>query len=411
MLVPMPTLPTMYRLRQQFDRRRLAEPARVLAERLRSAPAMAGLQPGMRVAITAGSRGINHIGELVRAVVDEVRARGAEPFVVPAMGSHGGATAEGQAQMLASLGVSEETAGAPVRSSMEVVEVGRTPEGWPAYCDRIAFEADWIVVMNRVKAHTAFKGEIESGLCKMLAVGLGKHRGAESVHAIGLARAIVPISRVIRERAPVGVGIAIVENSEDKTYDLVIASPEEFEATDRELLRLANRLLPRLPFDDLDVLVVREMGKNISGTGMDSNVIGIGRRIGGSHKPEVARVAVLDLTEETHGNALGIGLADLTTRRLVDRIDFKATYTNVITTGFLGTARIPITLDTDREVIAVALSGYQPAKVRMAVIRNTLELEEMLISEGLVEEARANPSLVVEEAVGALQFDAEGRLL
>ena len=411
MLVPMPPLPSMYRLRQQFDRRKLEDPAAVLAERLRSSPAMAGLRPGMRVAITAGSRGIAHIGELVAAVAREVRARGGEPFVVPAMGSHGGATAEGQRAMLAGLGVREETVGAPVRSSMEVIEAGRTPEGWPACCDRLAFEADWIVVMNRVKPHTAFKAEIESGLCKMLAVGLGKHRGAENVHAIGLEKAIVPIARVLLQRAPIGVGIAIVENSQDETYDLAIAPPEAFEDTDRELLKLAKRLLPRLPFDDLDVLIVREMGKNISGTGMDSNVIGIGRRIGGSHKPEIARVAVLDLTEETHGNALGIGLADLTTRRLVDKIDFRATYTNVITTGFLGTARIPMTLDTDREVIAVALTGYDPAKVRMAVIRNTLELEEMLISEGLVEEARANPSVVIEEEVGPLCFDAEGRLL
>ncbi len=411
MIVEMPSLPRMYRVRQRFDRRALAKPGRVLEERLRASPAMDGVRPGMQVAITVGSRGIAHLGELVAAVVRSVRARGGEPFVVPAMGSHGGATAEGQREMLAGLGVDEGTVGAPIRSSMEVVEVGRTGSGWPACCDRNAFGADWIVVLNRVKPHTAFKADIESGLMKMLAVGLGKRRGAETVHGHGLAQAVVEIGRVVLAHAPVGVGVAIVENSEDETYDIAVVPPGEFEETDRRLLVVAKRLLPRLPFDDLDVLVVREMGKNISGTGMDSNIIGIGRRIGGSHKPEVARLVVLDLTVESHGNALGIGLADLTTRRLVDKIDLRATYTNVITTGFLGSAKIPMTLDSDQEAIAVALAGYDAASVRLACIRSTLELEELAISEGLLEAARRDPGLTVEDELGPLGFDAEGRLL
>ena len=411
MIVPLPTFPRLYRVRQSFDRRRLEDPAAVLAERLRTAPAMDGLKPGMKVAITAGSRGIHRIGELVAAVVQEVKRRGGEPFVVPAMGSHGGATAEGQADMLRGLGVSEEVVGAPIRSSMQVAEVGRTPEGWPAYCDRIALGSDWIVVMNRIKPHTAFKSDIESGLNKMLTVGLGKHKGAENVHVIGLGRGVVPIARVIRANAPVGVGIAIVENSEDLTYDFAIVPPDQFEEADRRLLKLANQLLPRLPFDQLDVLVVREMGKNISGTGMDSNIIGIGRRIGGQHKPDITRVAVLDLTPETHGNALGIGLADLTTRRLVDKIDYRATYTNVITTGYLPSARIPMTLENDQECIAVALSGYDPAKARLAVIRNTLDLEHLDVSEGLLDEVRGNAALTVEQELGMMRFDGQGNLL
>ena len=411
MIVEMPPLPKMYRLRQRFDRQAIANPGRVLAERLRSAPAMAGLRPGMRVAITVGSRGIAHLGELVAAVVQVVRERGGEPFIVPAMGSHGGATAEGQARMLAGLGVDEATVGAPIRSSMDVVLVGQTPSGWPVYCDRLAFEADWIVVMNRVKPHTAFKASIESGLMKMMAVGLGKRRGAETVHRRGLAEGVVEFGRVILARAPIGIGVAIVENSDDETYELAVVPPTEFEETDRHLLALARDLLPRLPFDDLDVLVVREMGKNISGTGMDSNVIGIGRRIGGSHKPEVARLVVLDLTEESHGNALGVGLADLTTRRLVDKIDLRATYTNVITTGFFGSAKLPMILESDQEALAVALTGYDPATVRLAVIKNTLELEEMAISEGLLEAARSQPRLTVLEPLGPLRFDEDGRLL
>jgi len=410
-IVEMPALPTMYRLRQQFDRRALADPGRVLAQRLRAAPALAALQPGMRVAITVGSRGIAHLSELVAAVVQVVRERGGEPFIVPAMGSHGGATAEGQARMLASLGVDERTVGAPIRSSMEVVEAGRTPEGRPVYCDRLAFEADWIVVMNRVKPHTAFKASIESGLMKMMAVGLGKRQGAEAVHRRGLAEGVVEFGRVMLARAPIGIGVAIVENAEDETYDLAVVPPAEFEEADRRLLTLAKQLLPRLPFDELDVLVVREMGKNISGTGMDANVIGIGRRIGGTHKPEVGRLVVLDLTDESHGNALGVGLADVTTRRLVDKIDLRATYTNVITTGFFGSAKLPMTLESDQEAIAVALTGYDPATVRLAVIRNTLELEEILMSEGLLEAARAQPRLTVLGPLGPLRFAEDGRLL
>ena len=406
----MPALPTMYRLRQQFDRQALTDPGRVLAERLRAAPAMATLRPGMRVAITVGSRGIAHLRELVAAVVQAVRERGGEPFIVPAMGSHGGATAEGQARMLAGLGVDEGTVGAPIRSSMDVVEIGRAG-GWPVYCDRLAFASDWIVVLNRVKPHTAFRASIESGLMKMMAVGLGKRHGAEMVHRRGPAEAVVEFGRVVLARAPIGIGIAIVENAEDEVYDLAVVPPAEFEETDRRLLALARRLLPRLPFDDLDVLVVREMGKNISGTGMDSNVIGIGRRIGGAHKPEVGRLVVLDLTEESHGNALGIGLADLTTRRLVDKIDLRATYTNVITTGFFGSAKLPMILDSDREAIAVALTGHDPSTVRLACIKNTLELEEMVISAGLLEAARSQPGLTVSEPLGPLRFDADGRLL
>lgn len=411
MIVAMPAFPRMYHLQQRFDRRALAEPGRTLRERLQASPAMAALRPGMQVAITAGSRGIAHLAELIAAVVQEVRAHGAEPFVVPGMGSHGGATAEGQARMLAGLGVDEHTVGAPIRSSMEVVEVGRTPAGWPVYCDRLAFSSDWIVVLNRVKPHTAFKSEIESGLLKMLAVGLGKRRGAETVHAHGLAEGVLEIGRVVLARAPIGVGVAVVENAEDETYDIAVVPPGQFEATDRRLLVTAKELLPRLPFDDLDVLIVREMGKNISGTGMDSNVIGIGRRIGGSWKPEIARLVVLDLTPESHGNALGIGLADLTTRRLVDSIDLHATYTNVITTGFLGTARIPMTLDSDQEAIAVALTGYDPSTVRLACVKNTLELENIEVSEGLLEAARCRPSLAVLGELGPLRFDGNGRLL
>ena len=265
--------------------------------------------------------------------------------------------------------------------------------------------------MNRVKPHTAFKADIESGLMKMMTVGLGKRDGAEVAHIYGLEKTVVSMGRIILARAPIGIGIAIVENSEDETYEIAVVPPAEFEATDLRLLALAKQLLPRLPFDDLDVLIVREIGKNISGTGMDSNIIGIGRRIGGQWKPEIARVVALDLTEETHGNATGIGLADVTTRRLVDKIDFRATYTNVITTGFLGSGRLPIICESDREAVAVALSGFEPARVRMACIKNTLELEYMEISEALLDLARAQPSLSVLEELGPFRFDETGSLL
>ncbi len=405
-------LPKVIRVRQQFDRTRLEDPCGAVTAGLRDTGLTGRLKPGARVAITAGSRGINHLVAMTRAAVDAVISVGGQPFIIPSMGSHGGATDEGQRTLLADLGISEASMGCPVLSSMEVETLGRTVDGVPVYLDRHALHADGIIVINRVKPHTAFRGEVESGLCKMLAVGLGKHKGAQQMHAAGLGPTLVEAARMILARAPVLAGIAVLENALEETAEVHVVPPDRFEETDRVLLQRAWQMLPRIPFDPLDVLVVDEMGKNISGTGMDNNVIGIGPRVGGKMEmghPAISTIVVLGLTPETHGNANGIGLADITTRRLVDSIDYKATYTNVLTTRLWSAGRLPVILETDREAIKVAVGETPEDHLRLVRIKNTLHLEELEISEALLPEARQKGLTLVWEA-RPLECDGTGRL-
>ncbi len=406
------TLPNLLRVRQSFERTRLHNPCGAVADGLHRLGLAGKLPPGARIAITAGSRGIQNLVPMTRAAVDTMKAMGCRPFIVPAMGSHGGATDAGQKSLLADLEISEESMGCPVVSSMEVETIGRTASGAPVYLDRNALHADGIIAINRVKLHTIFRGDVESGLCKMLAVGLGKHRGAQQIHAVGTQPFLVETARVILAKAPVLAGVAVLENSLDETMEIHVVPPERFEATDVALLKRCWQVLPRVPFDPLDVLVMDEMGKNISGTGMDTNVIGIGARIAGKismGSPAVGCLVVLGLTPESHGNANGIGHADLTTRRLVDTIDYKATYTNVITTRLWAAGRLPIILETDREAIEVAVGETPSERVRLVRIKNTLHLEEMEISEALLPEAKQAGLTVIGEA-RPLRFDATGRI-
>ncbi len=405
------SLPRLAPVKQIFDVSYVADVAGEVRQQLVAFGLAQRVKPGQRIAITAGSRGIANIAEIIATAVSELRRVGAQPFVIPAMGSHGGATAEGQVEMLASYGITEERVGAPIISSMEVVHIGQTPKGIPVYVDREAAKADGILVVNRVKAHTAFKAPNESGLMKMMAIGLGKRYGADTYHRYDLGPTVLDVGRVVLANAPILGGLAIVENSRDQTWKIVACPPERMEEVDRNLLVEANRLLPRVPFDTLDVLIVDEMGKNISGTGMDLNILGIWRRIGGEQKPYYKYIVVLDLTEESHGNALGVGMADLTTRRLVNKIDFHATYTNVITTNFFQTGKIPVTLETDREAIEVACKTFAPESARVVRIKNTLELERIQVSEALLPEVRERPDLVVLDDPRPLAFDAEGRLI
>lgn len=332
--------------------------------------------------------------------------------IVPAMGSHGGATDEGQKTLLADLGISEAAMGCPVVSSMEVEEIGKTPSGAPVYLDKNAFHSDGIIAINRVKLHTIFRGDVESGLCKILAVGLGKHRGAQQIHKIGTQPFMVETARVILDKAPILAGVAVLENSLDETMEVHVVPRERFEATDVSFLKRCWQVLPRIPFDPLDVLIVDEMGKNLSGTGMDTNIIGIGGRVGGKMTmgtPVVSTIVVLGLTPETHGNANGIGLADLTTRRLVDSIDYKSTYTNVLTTRLWSAGRLPVTLETDREAIEVAVGDTPLDQLRLVRIKNTLHLEALDISEGLLPEAQ-KLGLTTAGEVRSLGFDGTGRI-
>ena len=411
--------PRMVKARQEFPRPAVRDLEGEIRREFSKLGLAGKIPPRGRVAITAGSRGIKDLPRILRAVVEEVRRAGGEPFVVAAMGSHGRGTAEGQRAILQSLGISGDTVAAPVCCDTEVAVVGVTVDGLPVYLDAAACRADGIVVVNRVKPHTAYRGEIESGLCKMLAVGLGKAKGAESVHRLGpgqMARVIPEMARIILAGGKVLAGLAIVENAYEETARVEGVEPEAFLERERELLREARALMPGLPVDSLDLLIVEVMGKNISGTGMDSNVIGRWGLEGVPEpdRPRIRRIAVLDLAPESHGNANGIGLADFTTRRLVEKIDFQATYLNCLTSGFVRRAMIPMTFPTDRKAIAAALRSLHqedPSRTRVIRIKNTLHLGELDISEALVEEVGQLSHVRLLGEPRAMSFDSQGRLL
>ena len=406
----------MFSARQRFSCRQLEDWQSALEQALRRGAAGGAVRPGMRIAVTAGSRGIDHIAEYLRYIGGFLRARGAEPFVVPAMGSHGGATAAGQVLVLEELGITEETVEMPILASMDTVFVGRTPGGLPAYTDRIAGEADGIVLVNRIKAHTQFRGDYESGLMKMLAIGLGKQRGAECCHRLGLARMpenVKDISCFLLERLPVLFGIGLLENAYDRTMEIAGIPARKIPEEEPELLRRAKAHMPRICVPDLDVLIVDRIGKNFSGSGMDPNVTGrfYSREI--PAVPAAQRIAVLGLSPETHGNACGLGVADTTTRRVVDSLDRESMYINGLTSRVAESGRVPLYFDSDREAIqaAVKLAGEaDPSRLRMARIPNTMELEYIQLSRPLLEEAQKLGLEILGEAV-PLPFDTEGNLL
>lgn len=370
-----------------------------------------GLRPGAQVAVTGGSRGIARIAEITGSVIAELEGLGLRPFIVPAMGSHGGGTAEGQVEVLAGYGISEATMHAPVRASMAVERLGETADGVPAHFDHIAAGTDAVIALNRVKPHTILRGELGSGLVKMLSIGLGKHAGAETLHAAGLQRHVVPVAETLLARSPLRGGIAIVENGDGGVAQIEPVTPDAYVAQDKALLVTARSYVPHLPIEPLDVLVVRRMGKSISGTGIDPNVVGMHRRLGGEPDHAIETIVVLDLTDDSHGNATGVGMADLITHRLRDKIDWTATSVNCLTTGWFEGMKLPYALPSDREVLETALGRYDPATVRMAVIDDTLHLNRLWLSESLIDDARALPALTVEEAPRPLAFDAAGALI
>jgi len=393
----------MFRIRQHFDAPRLDDVPAAVRTEIRNLALGRVVGAGQTVAISAGSRGIANLASIIRTVVEEMHAIGACPFIVPAMGSHGGGTAEGQAEVLASYGITEELVGAPVRSSMEVVHIGSTDFGMPVYFDRHASEADHVIVVNRIKPHTGFIGEIESGLMKMMLIGLGKHKGAAVYH-----RAIIhhsfdtivrAVGRMVRQTMPIAGGIAILENGYDETAQITGIAGDAFEEVEPELQRKAKEWCPKLPFDDVDLLIIDEMGKEISGSGMDTNVIGRKRnerRALDGDTPSVLRIFVRDLSESTHGNAVGIGLAEFTTDRLVDKIDLHATYLNAITGQHVSSAAIPMHFPTDREVLDVALEslGLIPsAEARVLWVKNTLDLGEVIASGAYSDSVGERPDL------------------
>jgi hypothetical protein len=406
----------MIRVRQTFPRARVADIPAAVAHT--PGDAALRIKRGDTVAVGAGSRGIANIGLIVGATVGWLRNLGARPFVFPAMGSHGGGTSEGQLSVLEHYGITETTMGCPVRATMDVVQVGEAL-GLPVWLDRLAAEADWIGLVNRVKPHTDFKGSIESGLFKMMTIGLGKHKGAIQYHRAnihhGYETVITSVGREMLKKARIGFGVAIVENGYDETGHIEAFSAENLEAGERRLLKDAREWMARLPFSPIDVLIVEEVGKNISGAGMDTNVIG---RPSNPHEPfpadpKILWIVALDLTEESYGNATGIGNADFTTRRLVDKIDMKPTLINCITACAPNGAKIPATYDTDRDAIESALSCIgltPPEKARVIRIKNTLMLGEIEVSEAFAGDLAKRPDLTSFSDPVALAFDAAGRL-
>jgi hypothetical protein len=372
--------------------------------------------PTGSVAVGVGSRGVGGISEVVAALVGFLKEAGAEPFVVPAMGSHGASTAEGQARVLAHLGVSEERVGCPVRATMEAQKLGETPSGVPVFMDRNAFEADSVVVVNRIKPHTAFRGTVESGPTKMLAIGLGKQKGAHSIHAAGWGRiheTIPEAARVAVESGKVAFGLAVLENADEEPYRVAAIPANNLEESEAPLLEEAKRNLMRLPFDDIDVLVIDEIGKNISGDGADPNVTGRYPTPFASGGPNVERMIFLDLTPETGGNANGLGAADVVTERLASKMDRPSTYLNALTSTTPYPVKIPMTMPTDRTAIAAALTmtaGVSLRNARLVRIKNTLKLRRMWVSEALLNEVDGEKLRVVEEP-RPMRFDEEGTLL
>lgn len=371
------------------------------------------VKPGQQIAIAVGSRGVANIARIARSTAEAVRRVGGIPFVVPAMGSHGGATAEGQVAVLESLGVTEAFIRCPIRSSMEVVQIGSTDDGMPVYLDRNAASADGIIVINRVKKHTDFHGEIESGLMKMICIGLGKKAQADLVHsygAPGLRRYVPMVARVTLARAPILLGIATLENGYEETAEIATFEASEIEPGEKRLLRKNKRTYPGLPFDEVDVLVVDRIGKEISGTGMDTNVIGRIRIAGEPEptRPRIKTIVALSLTEASHGNAVGLGLADLISRRLRDEMDDEATAINVVTSGFLDRGKVPVTLPNDRAAIETALQRLSPeARRRPRVVRilDTLHVADLDVSEALLDEVGRNPNLSVVGSPRPMTFD------
>ncbi len=411
--------PTLIPVRQNFDAPQLDDVAAATAQALE--PLRNRIRPGMSVAITAGSRGIHDKPAVVRAAGAWLRSVGAEPFVVPAMGSHGGATAEGQVQMLADLGMTEEFLGMPIHATMETVEIDRLPGGPVVHLDANAAKADGILAINRIKAHTDFKGEIESGIAKIIAIGLGKQRGAEGIHVYGPANLGVWIPKVARRIVETGKvlgGLGIIENAYDRAASVELLAADDIGGPgEAQLLSRAKTLMATLPFDQIDVAVADFMGKNVSGAGMDPNVIGrmMIRGTPEFDRPRITNIAVLDVTDVSHGNVVGLGLADFIPFRILEKVDLRITYINAMTAGLGGPqrAQVPMAMATDRSAVAAAILTCGRAdldRVSLIRMRNTLDLEHLLVSESLRDQVLAEPRLEITGDPLPMRFDGDGQL-
>ena len=410
-------IPQMYRVRNNIDSPFIEDIAGAVRKALSAPEIKSSIKPGQTVAVTVGSRGISNKPLAIKTLVDVLKIWGARPFIFPAMGSHGGAVAEGQREMLINLGFTEEYIGAPIKSSMETVKIAETETGLPVYVDKYACEADAVILANRVKVHTAFSGAIESGLVKMGVIGLGKQKGAEVCHELGfevMEDRLREIFATTVKNLNIAFGLALIENGKHQTAEIHAVLGKDILEKEEEMQKTAKKLLSRVPFKELEVLVIDRIGKDISGTGLDPNVVGRYHTGLGSGGPAVRRITVLDITDVSHGNGAGLGISDFTTRRAYGKFDFGQTYPNLLTSNVPVAGMIPVVMPNDKMAIQAAIKTcllWDKSKARVVRITDTLSLEEFEVSEALLDEVRADPSMEIVEGPYELAFDGERNLL
>lgn len=409
-------IPKMLRIRQHFKNEAVSDYMQILENEIKKIDK--GLLIDKELAITVGSRGITDIDVIIKSLVEILLKKGAKPFIVPSMGSHGGASKEGQLEVLTEYNITEEYLGVPIKASMEVVEIGILDDGMPVYCDKIAFESDGIIVTNKIKPHTDFKSDYESGVLKMMAIGLGNHKGATTLHSKGFSsfpQLIPKVGKVFLEKAPILFGVGIIENAYDKILHLEIFPKDLILQREKTCLKIAKENIAKVLLSEVDVLIIEEIGKNISGSGMDANVTGrpgSGLNEGFDAAP-IKKIIVLGVSKKSHGNGVGIGMADLTTTKCVNQIDFKAMYTNSLTATILNPSKIPMTLESDEEAIIAGIKtcnniDFNQAKI--IKIKNTLELHEIEVSESYIDEINNSDDFEILSKPYDLCFDEKGYL-
>jgi len=408
------SIPKTFRIRQLFDKTCIEDIPAVIRRQMSDNLKDHNRFRGKKLCITAGSRGIPDIDRIIRTVIDVLKEWGADPFIVPAMGSHGGATAEGQREMLATYDITEETMGVPIKSSMDVVQIGELPDGTPLYCDKFAAESDGIVLLNKVNPHTDFRGEHESGLAKMLAIGLANHIGASQFHMKGFAtfaERIPQVCDVFIKKLPIAFGLGLVQNAYDKISRIEIMEKELILEKDAELLRFAKAGHGGFKIDNIDVLIIDEIGKNICGNGFDPNIVGRGPSPGFEGILNLQKLFIRGLNEETHHSGCGISLADATTRRCLRSIDVETTWINVVTSTVLGGGRLPMYMETDRDVLRLLIrtcNGIDYSNPRVVRIKNTLSMDQIEVSEAFLEECKSHPEIEILSSPHEIEFDPDG---
>ena len=409
-------LPQIMKVQQLFDDTKVENVSEYLNQKLIEKQIKSKIKPGMKIAITGGSRGISHYQDLMNTVVDFVYKCGATPFIVPAMGSHGGGTAEGQANMLKKLGITKETVGCDIVSSMEVVEVGRTSKDLPVYIDKNATEADGIILLNRIKLHTSFRGKYESGLIKMMAIGLAKRKGADMTHSLryeNMAENLVEVGTIALQNLNIICGVASIENGYNEVADIFVLKKDEILEEEPKILEKSKKLMSRIYLDDIDVLIVNEIGKNISGTGVDTNIVGRFHTKAASGGPNTIKLGFLDISEKSGGNGNGMGLADFVSKKFYDKIDFPATYINAITSTEPNSVKLPLVLDNDKYVFkgCVKLCGTRDLdKLKLFIINNTKELDEIYMSKAAFENVVCKQNVEVVSDLFDIPFDEDDNL-